>query len=129
MKPHFEVISDKLIMLIEVLPNSNLSRRIDHPKYTTLKNYTVVLDVMLHNYFKDSFLDNVICENCSSGGSESIKSTFTVSIYLKKIPSVLNILFQRGTYDRTTYVAKKNELEVAIPSEYFYKQQSSNEKI
>ena len=29
----------------------------------------------------------------------------------------------------TTYVATKNELKVAIPSEYLYKQPSSNEKI
>ena len=64
MKPHFEFISDKLIMLLGVLPNSNSSRRIDHPKYTTLTKYNVVLDVLLHNYFKDSFLDNVIRENC-----------------------------------------------------------------
>ena len=53
MKPHFEVIYDKLIMFLEVLPKSNSSRQIDHPKYTTLTKDTVVLDVMLHNYFKD----------------------------------------------------------------------------
>ena len=78
MKPHFEVISDKLFMFLEVLPNSNLSRRTDHTKYTTLTKDTVVLDLMLQNYSKDSFLENVICKNCSSGGYESIKSTFTV---------------------------------------------------
>ena len=58
-----------------------------------------------------------------------MKSTLTVSRYLKKPPSVLKILFQRGMYDMTTYVATKNELKVAIPYEYFYKQPSSNEKI
>ena len=81
MKPHFEVIYDKLIMFLKVLPKSNLSRQIDHPRYTILTKDTVVLDVMLQNYLKDSILDNVICENCSSGGSESIKSTFTVLRY------------------------------------------------
>ena len=121
MKPHFEVISDKLIIFLEVLPNSNFSSQIDNSKYTTLTKDTVFLNVMLQNYFRYSFLDDVICENCSSGGSESIKSTFTVSGYLKKPPSVLKILFQRGTYDRTTYVAIKNELKVAIPSKYLYK--------
>ena len=40
---------------------------------------------------------------------------------LKKPPSVLKILFQRGTYDKNTYVATKNEIKVAIPSEYLYK--------
>ena len=84
---------------------------------------------MLHNYFKDLFLDHVICENFSSGGSESIKSTFTVSRYLKKPPSVLRIIFQRGTYDVTSGEALKYKLKVAIPSEYLYKQPSSNEKI
>ena len=106
-KPPAEVVYDKLIMFLEELPTSNSTRRIDHPKCTTLTKGNVVLDVMLHNYFKDSILDNVICESCSSGGSESIKSTFTVSRHLKKPPSVLKILFQRGTYDRTTLMDTK----------------------
>ena len=93
------------------------------------KKDTVILDVMLQNYFKDSFSDDVIYENCSSGDSKSIKSTFPVSRYLKKPPSVLKILFQRGTYDRTTCLDTKNELKVAIPSEYLFKQPSSNEQI
>ena len=74
-------------------------------------------------------LEDAICENCLSGGSESIKSTFTVSRYLKEPPSVLNLLFQRGNYDTTTGMAIKIELKVAISSEYLYKQPSSNEKI
>ena len=49
-----------------------------------------------------------------------------MSIYLNKPPSVLKIVFQRGNDDRTTYVATKNELKVAIPYEYLYKQPSSN---
>ena len=60
MKPPAEVISDKMIMILEGLPTSNLSRQIDHPKCTTLTKDTVVLDVMLQNHFKDSFLDDVI---------------------------------------------------------------------
>ena len=49
--------------------------------------------------------------------------------YLKKPPSVLKIIFQRETCDMTSGEAVKNELEVAIPSEYLYRQTSSNEKI
>ena len=71
----------------------------------------------------------VICENCSSGSSESIKSTFNVSRNLKKPPLVLKIIFQRGTYDMTSGEAVTNELKAAIPFEYLYKQPSSNEKI
>ena len=52
-----------------------------------------------------------------------------MSRYLREPPSVLNIIFQRGTYDRTMYVVEKNELKVSIPSEYLYKQPSSNENI
>ena len=74
--------------------------------------------MLLQNYLKDSFLDDVICENFSSGGSESIKSTFAVSKYLKEPPSVLKIIFQSGTYYRTTYVATESEPKVAIPNEY-----------
>ena len=80
---------------------------------------------MLQNYFKDSLLHDVICENCSSDGFESIKSTFTVPRYIKEPPTVLKILSQRGSYDSITLVATKNELKVAIPSEYF----SNNHKV
>ena len=73
MKQLAGVISDKLIMILEGLPTSDSPRQIDHPKCTILTKYTVVLYVMLQNYFKDSFLDDVICKNCSSGGSESMK--------------------------------------------------------
>ena len=68
----------------------------------------------------------MICEMFSSDGSELIKSTFTVSRYIKEPPTVLNILFQRGGYYSSTLVATKNELEVTIPSEYIFKQPSSN---
>ena len=71
----------------------------------------------------------MICENCSSLGSESIKSTFTVSRHKKEPPIVLKILFQSGSYDSTTFVATKNEVKVVIPSEYMLKQTSSNENI
>ena len=57
-------------------------------------------------------LKDVICENCSTGGSESIKSTFTVSRNLKEPPSVLKILFQRGTYDMTIGEAIKMDLKL-----------------
>ena len=48
---------------------------------------------------------------------------------IKEPPTVLKIHFQRGGYDITTLVATKNEVKVAIPSEYMFKQPSSNEKI
>ena len=116
-------------MFLGGLPTSNLPWQIDHPKCTTLKRVTFVLGVVLQNYFKDSLLYDVICENCSSGGFESIKSVFTVSIFLKKPPSVLKVLFQRETYNRNIIVATKHEFKVAIPSEYLFKQPSSNEKM
>ena len=80
------------------------------------------MDQILQNFFNDSLLQNVICENCSSHGSESVKSTFTVSRHTKEPPTVLNILFQRGSYDSTTIVATKNEFKVAITYEYMFKQ-------
>ena len=48
---------------------------------------------------------------------------------LKEPPSVLKIIFQRGTYDITTGEAIKNELKVAIPLEILYKISSSNDNI
>ena len=126
LKTPVELISDKLIMSLGGLPTSNLPKKIDHPKCTILTKDIVVLDVIIQKYFHDLFLDNLIYENCSSGGSEHIKLTFTVSIYLKKPPSVLKVLFQRGNCYMTTYVATKNEPKIAIPSEYLCKQPSSN---
>ena len=52
-----------------------------------------------------------------------------MSRYFKELPSVLNIIFQRGTYDMTTFEAIKDKLKVDIPLEFFYKQPSSNQKI
>ena len=83
MKTPVELVTDKLIMSLDGLQTSNLPRQIDHPKCTILENDTVVLDVIFHNYFQKSLLEDVICEIFSSGSFESIKSTFTVSIYLK----------------------------------------------
>ena len=73
MKTPVELVSDKLIIYLVGLPTCNPSRQIDHPECTILTKETVVLDVILHNVFKESFLEFVICENCSSDGSESIK--------------------------------------------------------
>ena len=102
-------------MFLEGLPTSNFPRKIDHPKCTILKKDTVVLDVTIQKNFKGSFVYDVICENCSSGGSESIILTFTVSRHLNKPPSVLKILFQIRSYDMTSGEAVKNEIKVAIP--------------
>ena len=110
------LVTDKLIMYLDGLHNSNSPRQIDHPKCTILENYTVFY-IIFHNYFQESLLQYVICENCSSGSYESIKSTFPMSVYLKEPPSFLKILFQRGTYDMTTGKAIKNELKVTIPLE------------
>ena len=73
---------------------------------------TIVLNVIFHNYFQEYLLEDVICENCSSDGYESIKSTFTVSRYLKEPPPVLKIIFQRVTYDVTTDEAIKMNLKL-----------------
>ena len=48
-------------------------------------------------------------------------SKTTVSRYLKEPHSVYKILFQRGTYDMTTFEAIKNELKVAIPLKILHK--------
>ena len=94
-------------MSLDGIHTSDYPRQIYHPKFTILETDTVVLDVIFQNYFQESLLEDVICKNCSSGNSESIKSTFNVYIYLKETPSVLKILFQRATYDMTNGEAIK----------------------
>ena len=58
------------------IPNS--PRKIDHPRYTTLATDTITLDEIFKNYFKESFFEDIICENCSLVLSETITVTFTV---------------------------------------------------
>ena len=111
LKTTVEVVSDKLIMFLEGIPTSNEYRPIDHTKYASIKKGTVVLDEIFQNYFNDSLLHDVICDNCSSLGSKSIKSTVTVSRHIKEPPTVLKILFQRRSYDSTTFVATKTKLK------------------
>ena len=84
MKIPVELVTDKLIMSLDGLHISNSPRKIDHPKCTILENDTVVLDVIFQNYFQESLVEDVIYVNGSSGISESMKSTFTVSRYLKE---------------------------------------------
>ena len=72
-------VSDKLIVSLDGLHYSNPPRKIDHPLFTILENDTVVSDVIFHNYFQESLLGDGRCENFSSGSSESIKLTFTLS--------------------------------------------------
>ena len=52
-----------------------------------------------------------------------------MSIHIQEPPTVLKIIFQRGSYYSITLVATKNELKVVIPSKYCFKQRWSNEKI
>ena len=47
-----ELISDQLIIFLEGLPTSNLPKQTDHTKCATMIKGTVILDVMLHNYFQ-----------------------------------------------------------------------------
>ena len=121
LKTLVELVTYKLIMSLDGIHTSILPRQVDHPRCTILANDTVVLDVIFQKYFQESLLEDIICENCSSGSSESIISTFNVSRYLKGPPSVLESLFQRGTYDMTTFEAIQNDLKVAIPLELLYK--------
>ena len=129
LKPPVEVVCDKLMMVLEGIPTSNEYRSIHHPKITAIKKGTVVLDEIFQKCFYDSLLHDVLCDNCSSLGSKSIKSTFTVSRRIKEPSTFLKILFQRGIYDRTTFLTTKNEVKVCIPCEYMINLQSSNEKI
>ena len=91
-KPPVEVVHDKLIMVLDGIPTNLEYRPIHHPKFTAIKKGTVVLDEIFQKYFNDSLLHDVLCDNCSSLGSKSIKSTFTVSRHIKEPPIVLKII-------------------------------------
>ena len=78
LKPPVKVVCDKLIMVLEGIPTTIEYRPIHHPKFTAIKKGTVVLDEIFQKYFNDSLLHDVLCDNCSSLGSKSIRTTFTV---------------------------------------------------
>ena len=103
-------------MSIDGLNSPNSPRQIDHQNYTSLSKKSNKLDDIFQNYLKKTFIEDVICENCSLVHSETKKSIFTFWRNLKEPPSVFKILLQRGTYDMTTFQAIKNEYKVAIPS-------------
>ena len=80
-------------MSFDGLHTSNMPSQIYYPKYTILAKENAVFDVIFQNYFQESLFKDFICENCSSGSSESTKSTFAVLKQLKEPSSIFNILF------------------------------------
>ena len=90
---------------------------------------TITLDYIFQNYFKDSFIEDIICENFSSVRSEARKTTFNMCQTLKEPPSVLKIIFQKETFDIVDGRAKNNICKVAIKLEFFIKITSQKENI
>ena len=70
---------------------------------------TITMDDTFHNYFKDLFIEYIICENCSLVISNMIKPTFTVRRTLKELNSVLIIIFLRGKLGLVHYIDINNE--------------------
>ena len=70
MKTPVESVSDKLIMSLEGLPTSNSKKQIDPTKCIIMTKVTIVLDAIVQNYFKESFVEDFIDEICSSIGSK-----------------------------------------------------------
>ena len=110
-------------MVLDGIPTNLEHRPIHYPRFTAIKKGTVVLDEIFQQYFNDSLLHDVLCENCSQLENKPIKTTFTVSRHIKKPPTVLKILFQRTRFDTTKSVGSKNDLKVCLPSEYMIKHQ------
>ena len=52
-KTTIESVTNKLVMSLNSLNNSNSPRKINHPKYTTLAIITIILDDLFQNYFKN----------------------------------------------------------------------------
>ena len=57
-------------MSLDGLHTPNPPRKIDHTRYKILAKDTIVLDGIFRNYFKESLLEDVIYDNCSSCSSE-----------------------------------------------------------
>ena len=87
------------------------------------------LNVTFQKYSKESFFEDVVCENCFSGSYETIKVRFTMCRNLKEPPLGFKILLQRGRYGMTTDRVIKNGRKIDIPLECFYSIPSCNEKL
>ena len=57
-----KLVFDQLIMSLDVLNSHNLPGKIDHPNYTSLTTKIINLDEIFQNYFKESSIEDVICE-------------------------------------------------------------------
>ena len=71
-KTPIQLVADKLFMSFDGLHTHNSPRKIDHPKCTILAKDTIVLDIIFQNYSQEYLFEDIICENCSSGISESM---------------------------------------------------------
>ena len=91
--------------------------------------FIITLDEIFHNYFKDSFIEDVICEKVSSVESETGKTTFTVWKFFEYVSPVFIIPLQPSLFDIDNGQAKNNKYKIAIPSEFFIKIPSPKEKI
>ena len=102
-------------MTIYGLKSPNSKIQIYHSKYKTFAINTITLDDVFQHYFKKLFVEDVICEPCSSIKYETRRTTFTMIGNLIEPTSVLNILYQREISDDEEHRVKKNQIKVAIP--------------
>ena len=63
-------MTDKIILSIDGFKSFNLPRKMDNPKFITLSMSVITLDDILQIDFKDSCIEDVICEIFSSVRSE-----------------------------------------------------------
>ena len=72
-KTQIKLVYDKFIASLDGLHISNSPRKIVNPKCTILAKYTIVLEDIFQNYFKEIIFEDVIFESCSSVSSETLK--------------------------------------------------------
>ena len=79
--------------------------------------------------FQGIIFKDVICKNCFSVSSETIKAKFTVWQNFKEPPPFFKIILKKVTCDMKDGQPINNECKIAIPSEFLINIPSSNQKI
>ena len=100
-------VKEKLVMQFDGISPKNENMQIYHEKYYKLDKNGLTLKNMFDDQFKETDLNDLICENCSDINGKSTKSSLDHPKTLKKIPMILIIILKITQHDWKTETQRK----------------------
>ena len=98
-------MEDKLIMSFDEISSKNENMQINDGNYSKLAN----IAEYFCNYFNDTYITDVIYENCSEFNVEGPMSIFDKSQTIKNSHTLLTTFLQRTKYDWKIETLRKIE--------------------